>query len=328
MLTACAGNDIKDNPSISEAKKEKCFVSDANIRGVYKGSCLNGKANGYGSSKGKPYNGHYYQLYEGYFKDGFKEGEGTQTWFKQNGDLTWSETDKYVGQFKNDKQDGQGTETLSDGRKYTGQFRDGNYYGQGTSIDRNGRKYVGQFKDGKPVDEAEKKYRKQAVDRAMERIYANRKESDRIAKRRTNKRRADNTKERNLRRLVDAKKRALFNSVIQGNKRTYSNNNSSIILNEEKQREFTGLSIPSKPRLTGESKNYPSPPTDGSNSFKYPVFEAVEPKRRPSSRDPNFVPEPEYIPMPKGKRLTDEREDKSPCEGRRGTHGCGGVRKI
>ncbi len=61
--------------------------------------------------------------------------------------------DKYFGELKNDKFDGQGTFTWSDGGQYIGEFKNGKYNGQGEYTYGNGewegQKYVGTFKNGK-----------------------------------------------------------------------------------------------------------------------------------------------------------------------------------
>jgi hypothetical protein len=57
--------------------------------------------------------------------------------------------DKYVGEIKDNKWNGQGVFTFTNGSKYTGQWKDGMYDGQGTFTYANGDKYVGQFKDNK-----------------------------------------------------------------------------------------------------------------------------------------------------------------------------------
>ena len=69
-----------------------------------------------------------------------KNGQGT---------YTWSDGQKYVGEWKDGKQHRQGTYTWSDGNKYIGEFKDGKYYGKGTFTFANGNKYVGKFKDNK-----------------------------------------------------------------------------------------------------------------------------------------------------------------------------------
>ena len=83
--------------------------------------------------------------YLGQWKDDKKNGQGT---------LTYASGDRYVGQFKDDKINGQGTYTWGDGtqwkgQKYVGQFKDNKRNGQGTYTYADGEKYVGQFKDEK-----------------------------------------------------------------------------------------------------------------------------------------------------------------------------------
>ena len=48
------------------------------------------------------------------------------------GTYTLANGDKYVGEFKDDKRNGQGTFTFADGDEYVGEFKDDNYNGQGT----------------------------------------------------------------------------------------------------------------------------------------------------------------------------------------------------
>jgi len=57
--------------------------------------------------------------------------------------------DKYVGEWRDNMLNGQGTETFADGTKYVGELRNGKHNGQGAFTHANGDKYVGQFKDGK-----------------------------------------------------------------------------------------------------------------------------------------------------------------------------------
>ena len=56
---------------------------------------------------------------------------------------------KYVGEWKDSKQHGQGTMTFPDGIKIVGEFKDGLPNGQGTWTHPSGHKYVGEFKYGK-----------------------------------------------------------------------------------------------------------------------------------------------------------------------------------
>jgi hypothetical protein len=77
--------------------------------------------------------------------------ETTQEDDKYNGPgiYTHSNGSKYVGEFKDDKKHGQGTLTYPDGKKYVGEFRDGKKHGWGTLSYPDGKKYVGEFINGK-----------------------------------------------------------------------------------------------------------------------------------------------------------------------------------
>ena len=63
--------------------------------------------------------------------------------------MTAPNGNKYVGEYQNDKYNGQGVFTWSDGSKYIGEFQDGNFSGRATDILADGRKLIGEFKDGK-----------------------------------------------------------------------------------------------------------------------------------------------------------------------------------
>ena len=78
--------------------------------------------------------------YVGEWKDDKKNGQGT---------YTSAGGDKYVGEYQDDMQHGQGIYTYASGSKYIGGYKDGKKNGQGTYISTNGEKYVGEFKDGK-----------------------------------------------------------------------------------------------------------------------------------------------------------------------------------
>ena len=65
------------------------------------------------------------------------------------GTLTYASGNKYVGEFKDDKRNGQGTFTFADGEKYVGEFKDDKRNGQGTYTYADGEKYVGELKDDK-----------------------------------------------------------------------------------------------------------------------------------------------------------------------------------
>ena len=78
--------------------------------------------------------------YVGEYKDDKRNGQGTYT--SANGN-------KYVGEYKDDKRHGQGTYTFPNGEKYVGEFKDGDFNGQGTYTWANRNKHVGEHKDGK-----------------------------------------------------------------------------------------------------------------------------------------------------------------------------------
>jgi hypothetical protein len=56
---------------------------------------------------------------------------------------------KYIGQFINEKPNGEGTFLYSNGSKYFGNWKDGKGNGDGIKTWKNGNKYVGKFKDDK-----------------------------------------------------------------------------------------------------------------------------------------------------------------------------------
>ena len=79
--------------------------------------------------------------YIGEFKDGKPNGQGT---------FTDASGKKYEGEFKDGVPNGHGIVTDTSGNKYEGEFKDGVLNGQGTLTSENGEKYEGEFKDGQP----------------------------------------------------------------------------------------------------------------------------------------------------------------------------------
>ena len=77
--------------------------------------------------------------YVGEVKDGKQNGQGT---------YTWANGDRHVGEWKDDKRNVQGTSTYANGDKYVGEWKDDKKHGQGTYTYANGEKYVGEYKDG------------------------------------------------------------------------------------------------------------------------------------------------------------------------------------
>ncbi len=114
------------------AADSSATVDNASDDGNYDGDIVDGKMHGYGT----------YILdgdkYVGEFKNDKIDGQGT---------LTWSNGDKYVGEWKDNVRHGSGTLTYSDGREYVGEFKNGNIEGQGKHTWPEGDKYVGEWKD-------------------------------------------------------------------------------------------------------------------------------------------------------------------------------------
>lgn len=69
-------------------------------------------------------------------------------WTECEGTLAADNGNKYVGEFRDDRMNGQGTFTWPNGTKYVGDFSNGKMEGQGTLTWIDGRKYVGQFSNG------------------------------------------------------------------------------------------------------------------------------------------------------------------------------------
>jgi len=129
-------------------KSPKIFNLSTKQEGCISGDCENGQGT-YISQNGAT-------KYVGEWKDGKQHGQGTYGSFLEG---------EYVGEWKDGKKDGQGTYTYFDGDKYVGQWKDDLMHGQGTytwgesplnfilgdSIGKQnaGNKYVGEWKDGK-----------------------------------------------------------------------------------------------------------------------------------------------------------------------------------
>ena len=65
------------------------------------------------------------------------------------GERTWPDGARYVGEFRGDLRNGQGTYVLPNGDRYVGEWRDGKFHGQGTFTSADGRRYTGEWRDDK-----------------------------------------------------------------------------------------------------------------------------------------------------------------------------------
>ena len=80
------------------------------------------------------------ETYVGEWKDDKKNGQGT---------FTFADGTKFIGEYKDGKRDGRFEVAYASGEKYVGEFKDGKKSGQGTYTYADGDKYVGEWKDGK-----------------------------------------------------------------------------------------------------------------------------------------------------------------------------------
>ena len=105
---------------------------------TWSGKCLNGKVNGVGVlswSNGDKYIGEY--------KNGNMHGQGTYAWKKK---------DQYTGEWQNNNFHGQGTFTYEDGDQYVGNYKNGNFHGYGTYTFANGKVIKGIWENGKKIE--------------------------------------------------------------------------------------------------------------------------------------------------------------------------------
>jgi hypothetical protein len=70
-------------------------------------------------------------------------------WNNCFGTFTFASGGQYVGEWKDDKPNGQGTYTSADGGQYVGEYKDNKRNGQGAYSWASGQKYVGEWKDDK-----------------------------------------------------------------------------------------------------------------------------------------------------------------------------------
>ena len=71
----------------------------------------------------------------------------SKLWDKCFGTYTYASGNQYVGEWKDNKQHGQGTLTYADGSKYVGEWKDGKMDSQVALISADESNYVGELKD-------------------------------------------------------------------------------------------------------------------------------------------------------------------------------------
>ena len=77
-----------------------------------------------------------------------------QVWDNCFGTMTFTSGSKYVGEFKDNKKNGNGTFTFVDGSSYVGEHKDGNWHGKGTFTWANGTVESGIYADGEYLYES------------------------------------------------------------------------------------------------------------------------------------------------------------------------------
>jgi hypothetical protein len=81
--------------------------------------------------------------YAGEWKGGKMNGQGT---------YTYTNGDKYVGEFKDNQRHGQGIYTFANGNRDKGEWKGGKMNGQGVKTWPSGEKAVGEFMEDKPLN--------------------------------------------------------------------------------------------------------------------------------------------------------------------------------
>lgn len=100
---------------------------------IFDGEWANDHRNGYGELDKEDVK------YKGNYVDDKMEGKGL---------LTWSNGNAYEGDFKNDLRHGRGIMKFYNGDRYEGDFENGLMHGDGVYVWKNGERYIGEFKEG------------------------------------------------------------------------------------------------------------------------------------------------------------------------------------
>ena len=104
---------------------------------TWSGGCVDGKASGRGRQVWRNSHGEY--VYEGAFREGKKNGQGT---------MTYSDGSHYVGDWLDNKRHGMGTSSYPSGGRYGGMWEAGRPHGIGTYTRADGTKYSGLWVEG------------------------------------------------------------------------------------------------------------------------------------------------------------------------------------
>ena len=75
-------------------------------------------------------------------------GDDSVRWDLCIGMRTYSNGNKYLGEWKDGKANGKGTHSLADGSKYVGEYKNGKPYGQSTKVWSNGTTNDGTWIEG------------------------------------------------------------------------------------------------------------------------------------------------------------------------------------
>ena len=142
-LDAAAAAELREAADRIAAKNPPCSISSRTILGAsvvtWSGDCVDGKATGVGRAVWQDSSGAQH-MYEGEWRDGKQNGNGT---------FTWADGNRYEGAWKDNHMHGQGTWTAAGGDRYEGAWRDGKVHGHGTLAWADGNRYEGAWRDGK-----------------------------------------------------------------------------------------------------------------------------------------------------------------------------------
>ncbi|XP_021354202.1 MORN repeat-containing protein 1-like isoform X3 [Mizuhopecten yessoensis] len=117
---------------------------------IYDGQWYRNRKHGYGVMRSSDS-----AVYEGAYQSNLRHGEGLMLYSSVRNDGV-SNGDKYAGQWVNDRRDGEGELTCTDGTVYSGHFIDNLFHGFGLLKHISGYYYNGEWAFGQPVKVATK----------------------------------------------------------------------------------------------------------------------------------------------------------------------------